>query len=65
MASTSGGTAKGSVCSPSVFSCLVGALLLHARVLLYRLGRYSGCGLGAVAYLRVGGGGADGAPCLA
>ena len=39
--------------------------LLHSRVLLYRLGRYGGRGLGAITYLRVGGGRADGAPCFA
>ena len=40
-------------------------ILLHALVLFNGLRGDSGRGLRAVAYLRVGGGGADGAPCLA
>ena len=31
-------------------------LFLYAGILLYRLGRYGGRGLGAITYLRVGGG---------
>ena len=51
--------------APFQSGCLVDVLLFHARVLLHRLGRYGGRGLGAVANLRVGSGRADGAPCLA
>ena len=40
-------------------------ILLHALILLDRLGRDSGRGLCAIAYLRVGRGRADRAPCLA
>ena len=53
-------------CAPlQLLGCLVGVLLLHARILLDGLRGNRGRGLGAVAYLRVGRGRADGSPCLA